>query len=250
MVAKQLHTKIKKTPRIDAICFDLFHTLVDVAEVPEHVGRYTADILGIEAEVWNGACFSAHHEIRKPSEHIDVIRALAHQLDPEIPMERIQQVVVERQRRFDYALVHVRLSILEAIVSLKQRGLRLALISNASTSEVQAWDRSPLAELFDVALFSCHCGFAKPERQIYELALQQLQLKAQQCLFVGDGGSDEHQGAAAVGMHAVLSRVFVQNRISFASHRAQAPFTQWQVDDYQQIHSILNRMESGHELNS
>jgi putative hydrolase of the HAD superfamily len=196
-------------PEIRAICFDLFHTLVDVGRVPDHVGRYTADILGVDRQVWNERCFSAEHEIRRPTRHHDVIRTLAHSIDPAIPSERIAQAVEERQRRFDHALREVEAQTLASLEDLRARGLRLALVSNASTAEVAAWTDSPLAGQFDTAVFSCECGFAKPEPEIYRLACDGLGVTPEQALFVGDGGSDEHAGAAAVGMHPVLMRRFL-----------------------------------------
>ena len=44
---------------------------------------------------------------------------------------------------------------------LRDQGYLLALISNASTAEVQAWPESPLQSLFDVSVFSCHVGMKK-----------------------------------------------------------------------------------------
>jgi putative hydrolase of the HAD superfamily len=195
-----------------AVCFDLFHTLVDVGNVPASVGRYTADIFGIDPVVWNSACFSAQHEIRLPTEHHEVLRRLAHSIDPEIPEALIETAVAERQRRFDHALTHIPSQDLQALQQLVDDGYRLALVSNASTAEVAAWPRSPLADLFDVAVFSCHCGYAKPESGIYHEATRRLGVRPEDCLFVGDGGSDEHRGAAAVGMLPVMITRYIEGR--------------------------------------
>jgi putative hydrolase of the HAD superfamily len=187
-----------------AVCFDLFNTLVNVGQVPLSVGRLTADILGIDSEQWNAACFGPHHNICETTDGYETLRRLAHSVDPAIPTARIAEAVVERQRRFDHALCHPEPGVVEALRQLREHGLRLALISNASTAEVQAWPRSPLAALFEISVFSCECGAQKPHPPIYQHALQRLQLPAERCVFVGDGGSDEHCGAAALGMDTVL----------------------------------------------
>jgi putative hydrolase of the HAD superfamily len=44
----------------------------------------------------------------------------------------------------------------------------------------------------------------KPEPEIYRWCLAALGLEACDCVFAGDGGSDELQGAKAVGMQTVL----------------------------------------------
>jgi len=197
-------------PPIRAICFDLFNTLVSVAEVPDSVGRFTADVLGLDTEVWNDACFGPAHEICRPTVHEEVLRVLAHSIDPEISLDSISQAVRERQARFDYALYHVRQSTLDVLRDLRQAGLSLALVSNASTGEVAAWSRSPLAPLFDVTLFSCECGYKKPEPEIYLSAIHGLAVSsAGECLYVGDGGSHEFHGADAVGMQTMLTREFL-----------------------------------------
>lgn len=184
-----------------AVCFDLFNTLVNVGTVPTHVGGTTADVLGVEANAWNQACFSDDHDICRPTRHLDVVRTLAHRLDPRIPMARIEEATRQRQARFDYALTdQVSSDVINTLQKLRDRGYRVALISNASTAEVQAWPESPLRSLFDVSVFSCDVGMKKPDPAIYHYTAEQLGVEAHHCAFVGDGGSDEHLGAYASGM--------------------------------------------------
>ncbi len=76
--------------------------------------------------------------------------------------------------------------------------------------EVAAWAESPLAGLFEVEIFSCEVGCVKPEPAIFHRCLDALGLKPKECLFVGDGGSNELIGAKEVG----LSTVFVSGVIA------------------------------------
>ena len=184
-----------------AVCFDLFNTLVNVGTVPTHIGGTTAEVLGVEASAWNQACFSDDHEICRPTNHFDVIRTLAHRLDPQIPLARIEDATRQRQARFDYALTtDVSPGVVNTLRKLREQGYQIALISNASTAEVQAWPDSPLKSLFDVSVFSCDVGMKKPDPAIYRYTAEQLGVDIQHCVFVGDGGSDEHHGAHASGM--------------------------------------------------
>lgn len=184
-----------------AVCFDLFNTLVNVGAVPDHIGGTTAKILGVEAEAWREACFSEDHEICRPTSHFDVIRTLAHRLDPHIPLARIEEATQHRQARFDYALTtHVSPEVVSALHKLRDQEFRIALISNASSAEVRAWPDSPLQPLFDVSVFSCDVGMKKPDPAIYHYTAGQLGIDTQHCVFVGDGGSDEHLGALESGM--------------------------------------------------
>ena len=198
--------------KVQAIFFDLFNTLIDVGSVPASQGRNTADILRIDRKTWNQACFGHHHEICNPTKHVDVIRRIAYSLDPTIPFDMIEKATNERQKRFDYALKNVEDSIFKTLKTLKQRDLKIGLISNASTDEVRAWHESPLFELMDTAIISCHVGMQKPDPKIYPYALKQVGISAKDALFIGDGGSKEHLGAQQAGVSSLLTTYFIEGK--------------------------------------
>lgn len=223
------------------ILFDLFHTLVDVGSAPGTAGRYTADILGVPREAWNQACFGEAHDICRPTEHLSVIRALAHSLDPAIPEALIREATEERQRRFDYALQSVEQEVLDELAALKGLGYRLGLLSNASTGEVQAWGDSPLAPLFEQAFFSWECGCAKPQPAFYRMAMRCMGVSSKECLFIGDGGSEEHQGARRLGIDNVL----LLQHIGDYSEARLAPrreAVKWEVDSLSGLRRLLGRL--------
>jgi len=224
---------------VEGVCFDLFHTLVDVGSVPESMGGCTADILGLDRVAWNRACFSGAHDICQPTTHLEVIRAMAHHLDPGIPMDRIEAATEARQRRFDHALKMVEPEVVATLSQLRSMGLSLALVSNASTAEVAAWPDSPLAPLFDAALFSCECGSAKPEPTIYREAAGALGVAAEQCLFVGDGGSNEHSGAAAVGMRPVMINRHVVDSLEAAALAERRSKVRHEIERLEELVALL-----------
>jgi len=47
----------------------------------------------------------------------------------------------------------------------------------------------------------------KPDPQIYQLTMNQLGIRPQEGLYIGDGSSQELTGASQVGMQAVLLRL-------------------------------------------
>jgi len=105
-------------------------------------------------------------------------------------------------------------------------GKKIALVSNADFNEIVAWNRSPIAPLFDVTIFSCEVGFVKPEREIYELAMNRLSATVPDCVFIGDGACNELEGAKKLGMTTVMMKGIVQeiypeeipNRRKFADY--------------------------------
>jgi len=222
---------------INVACIDLFNTLVSVGRVPETVGRFTADILGIERQRWNEACFGPVHEICRPTDALETLTRIAHSLDPDIPRALIKEAVRERQQRFDYALIHVSTPVLHALELLREKGIRLALISNASSSEVAAWSASPLSGLFEVVTFSCHSACMKPQAEIYSKTVRQLGVLPEDSLFVGDGGSEEHHGAHAVGMKPVLVTHFISAQERQARLKKYAHVLAGVVQDFYDLHA-------------
>jgi len=60
------------------------------------------------------------------------------------------------------------------------------------------------------ALFSCHEKRMKPDPAIYRRTAERIGVACARCLFVGDGGSDEHAGASSVGMKTVLYLAMIE----------------------------------------
>ena len=86
---------------------------------------------------------------------------------------------------------------------IRRRGLRTALVSDC-THELPAFLPSmPIAPLLDATVFSVEVGRCKPDPLIYLEACRRLEVAPEDCLYVGDGGSHELTGAAAVGMTPV-----------------------------------------------
>jgi len=213
-----------------SLFFDLFNTLISVADVPEQIGCFTADILGIDHEKWNRACFSSAHNITIATEHEQVIRTLARTIDPDISEKRIVSAAQHRQRRFDYALTHVRDDVLDVLEQLKKCQYTLCLVSNASTAEVSAWHESPLASIFDQAIFSCECGFKKPQASIYKYALAQCHAKPFEVMYIGDGGSDELIGAYNSGLVTTLTTQFSKLHQVEKVKQAQASSIMYEIE--------------------
>ncbi|MDE6607461.1 MAG: HAD family hydrolase, partial [Lachnospiraceae bacterium] len=78
---------------------------------------------------------------------------------------------------------------------------------NADCIDCKYWNQSPLFRYFNDSIFSCNVGLLKPDKQIYELAMQRLSVSPEQCLFIGDGGSNELCGAKSAGMGTVFSEM-------------------------------------------
>lgn len=87
---------------------------------------------------------------------------------------------------------------------LHQRGIRLGLISNSHRPLDSFGAHFNLDGLFSVTVSSAEFGVMKPDPRIFEEALGQMCVRADEAVMVGDSLSHDVEGARGVGMHGVL----------------------------------------------
>jgi len=75
---------------------------------------------------------------------------------------------------------------LETLMALKDKGFRLAIVSNHRAWLPDYLVEIELAEFFEAIIVSDVVGFEKPDVRIMQIALAKLDLKASDCLYVGD----------------------------------------------------------------
>jgi putative hydrolase of the HAD superfamily len=95
--------------------------------------------------------------------------------------------------------------------SLRDRGLKLGLVSNAKDPSWLLHEdlaRMGLAERLDVAVFSSEIGKRKPHPLIFETALRELAVDPARTVFVGDSRYADMLGAKRLGMTTVQALWF------------------------------------------
>ena len=190
---------------IRGVIFDLFHTLTGLeSEWSDLPGTWA--LLGLDRRAWDEVLTMKSHwrvvgELRDPFE---ILRRLVHQLDSSVSDESIREAVDIRMRRFRDTLHRIPAENVEVLKTLRRAGLRVGLVSNADVIDVASWPDCPAAGHFDAEIFSCYVGMAKPEAGIYRACLEKMGLPAEECMFVGDGGSNELIGAKEVGLKTVF----------------------------------------------
>ena len=97
--------------------------------------------------------------------------------------------------------------VVETLEWCRSHSIKVGLISNTYSDVPAIFCQHPMAKLFDTAVFSCDVGLEKPDPRIYNLACDRLGVDAQDCVYLGDGSSDELNGARSVGMCAVFLKL-------------------------------------------
>lgn len=88
--------------------------------------------------------------------------------------------------------------------TLRNRGLTLGVISNADGRIRSILQKCGIAQLFDTLIDSHDVGVEKPNPRIFALALERLQVRPDQALYVGDIYGIDVVGAERAGLSAVL----------------------------------------------
>jgi len=94
--------------------------------------------------------------------------------------------------------------VLETLATLKERGIILDVISNFDSRLVRILDGLGAAASFEHIFISSRVGYAKPHRQIFDVALQHHGLIPQHALHVGDSETNDLHGANNAGLRGVL----------------------------------------------
>ena len=188
-----------------AVFFDLFETLitefVDGKRISNRNYDYKA-LLGMENKVFKREW--GLRSDRRMRGHYPSFHAVIHEIlaahDLTCPYATLEQLHQERIQEKLLPFQHIDSRMYAMLQDLKDRGLQLGLISNCTEEEVCGWQSSKLASYFDSVIFSYDAAMAKPDAAIYQLGCSQLGVKPEEAVFVGDGGSNELEGAASAGM--------------------------------------------------
>jgi putative hydrolase of the HAD superfamily len=97
------------------------------------------------------------------------------------------------------------------LTSLKRNGYKLGLISNCSSEEVTVLKNNALYTYFDNVILSYEVKCAKPDQKIYDLSMKELGVLPEQCVYIGDGGSDELNGAKKAGMTPIQAAWYIKD---------------------------------------
>eukprot|EP01130_Rhizamoeba_saxonica_P015730 TRINITY_DN7108_c0_g1_i2.p1 TRINITY_DN7108_c0_g1~~TRINITY_DN7108_c0_g1_i2.p1 ORF type:complete len:165 (-),score=22.80 TRINITY_DN7108_c0_g1_i2:61-555(-) len=98
--------------------------------------------------------------------------------------------------------VDVRLHWLRALTILRDHGYQLGAITNNWETQDDPSLKEVLFDHFDFVIESYKVGIRKPDTAIYQLALEQLQLLPQQCVFLDDLGINL-KSAKNLGIHTI-----------------------------------------------
>jgi putative hydrolase of the HAD superfamily len=222
-----------------AVIFDLYGTLVTTFSEKEYqkVVMQMASILSVPPEpfreLW--AATDAESFLGILSHDQAKIRYICDRLG--LSVERGKTVkAFEILLNYEATSMLPRPEAIDVLSTLKLKGYKIGLISDCPSNTPVLWENTGLKPFFEVTIFSCAVGLRKPDPRIYQLALEQLNVKPQECLYIGDGGSNELTGALKAGMHPVLIRVPTEETYLFGAE-------EWKGTAISSLKEVLDLIE-------
>lgn len=118
-----------------------------------------------------------------------------------LPEGLLDDLIVHFARQESWVLYPEVLEVLEA---LRERGLKLVVVSNWDSTLPALLDRLDLTRFFDGVVVSALVGASKPARAIFDTALAAVDVAAHEALHVGDSPTEDYEGARSAGLPALL----------------------------------------------
>ena len=193
---------------IKAVVFDMFETLVSIFSGDTYFSEHIAADLNIPVEVFRPVWRTTERARSSGECTIPEVMEICLTTLGCYSEESVQLVVDHRRKNLEGVFARTPKETIELLQALKDRNIKIGLISNCYSDEAQAIKESVLYPFFDAPVLSYEQGVTKPDPEIFRRAVDMLGVNADECLYVGDGGSKELYAARDTGMKAVQARYF------------------------------------------
>lgn len=190
-----------------AVIFDLFETLITEWGHKKYTKAEMSADLGIAPDKFD--TYWEENENERYIGNIDFaesIRYVCEKCGTGVDDTALSIITEKRVSTKSVCFEYVDPDVFGLLDELKARGIKLAIVSNCSSEEVWIIRQSRIYPYFDEVILSYEVRMQKPDRRIYETAAERLGVSPDECVFVGDGGSHELQGARSAGMTAVQAK--------------------------------------------
>jgi putative hydrolase of the HAD superfamily len=207
--AKAAEAPIVMRTSIDAraVVFDFYGTLTVSATRASRVAgtARVAAVLGIPADRFHAAIVSTFSARATGScgDASQTMQWLAEQCGGSPSAAQIAAACAVRLANEEVDTRALRDDAEATVSTLHNAGCRLGLISDCTHELPEIWPSLPIARYFNATVFSVEIGVRKPHLDTYRAVTEALGVDPSDCLYVGDGGSNELTGARQAGLRAI-----------------------------------------------
>jgi putative hydrolase of the HAD superfamily len=209
---------------IKAVIFDLYETLITEWVSKKYTSRQCAEDLGVDYIIFRGIWESLHQEMYAGlCTYEQTIEKICSKAGIILTPDKLFACRKRRTETKMQCFTYRNDDILQMLDKLKALGYKLALCSNCFAEEVEPLRDSEIYKRFDNVILSYEVGYAKPDAKIYRLCTEKLAVQPHECLYIGDGGSNELFGAENVGMKPLRAMWFLDK---YEKNIKEMPFDQ------------------------
>lgn len=207
---------------VKAVIFDMYETLITLFESPFYFGTQMALDANIEEEKFQEIWRTAETDRTIGKITLEEILEKILKTNDCYSEAKMNLLVNKRIRNREEAFEHLHKDIIPMLSELKRKGILIGLISNCFSEEAMIIKKSVLYSYFDAVCLSFDEGLQKPNPAIFKRCLKKLNVQAEHCLYVGDGGSNELEAAEMVGMKAAQAVWYLkENTIQPSKRKAE-----------------------------
>ena len=197
---------------IRAVIFDMFETLITHYKCPLYFGAQMAADAGIPEKNFQ--------TLWRPTESDRSIGKIRTEEVVEMILKEngcytdalLEKIVQKRISTKEECFKHLHPEIITMLTKLKEEGILLGLISNCFSEEAEVIRKSMLFPYFDKVCLSYEEGVQKPDEEIYRRCMAGLGVAPEECIYIGDGGSQELETARNIGMNAMQAVWYMENK--------------------------------------
>lgn len=185
---------------IKAVIFDMYETLITLYGSPVYFSRQMAADAGISEDIFTPMWRLTEDDRTTGKVTVDEVVEQILRDNNCYSEEKVRLIMDKKIRYKREAFEYMHTEIIPMMRALKEQGIKIGLISNCHSEESTVIKESVLYPYFDAVCLSYDEGIKKPDQEIFKRCLERLCLNADECLYVGDGGSNELEAAKEIGM--------------------------------------------------
>lgn len=188
---------------INAVIFDMYETLITLFSSEGYFSWQMAIDAGISEENFQRIWSATENDRATGKMTLEEAVTIVLEKNNCFSQQKLDQIVHKRIAAKEESFRHMHSEIFPLLYSLKQRNIKVGLISNCFSEEARIIEESVLYPFFDAVCLSYREHIVKPDPEIYVRCMNKLSVHAGECLYTGDGGSMELETAKKLGMQVV-----------------------------------------------
>lgn len=202
-----------------AVIFDMYETLITHYKCPLYFSEEMSGDAGIAVDKFLPLWRSTEHDRWTGKLSFEDTIKMIMEKNNCFSKEKLDLISRKRTATKEEGFRNLHSEIIPMMEGLKEKGIKIGLISNCFSEEAKVIRKSILFPYFDFACLSYEQGLEKPDPKIYDVCTLNLGVKSEECIYVGDGGCMELETALSLGMKPLQAVWYFQDGLVYQSKR-------------------------------